>query len=743
MKLLPILIALGAAKNSRNQRQKPNIIIFILDDQDVQLRSREVMHKTQKLLIDRGVLFENAFTTTPTCCPSRSSMLTGLYAHNHHVMTNNENCTGSEWIEKFEPNTYGVKLKAKNYKTAFFGKYLNEYNASYVPPGWTRWFGLRGNSRYFNYKVADYDERIHKESFLKEPKIDIFGNKKEEYFSDVIVDKAVEYFEVEKNREGEKDDPLLMVMNFPAPHGPEDAHPDYEHKFDDPGSYPEKYEDILMAHRALAYNKTDWQDKEKHWFLTAQKPLTEDDGAFTDFLQRRRLQTLFSVDDGIKRVFDAVEKAEQMDNTYFIYTSDHGYHLGQFGVVKGKALPYDFDSRIPFYMKGPDIPEGQVRKEIVLNIDLMPTLLKIAGYNKDEERELDGTSILNLAKGKQRHPWREYFLIERGKFPNNMLFSKPNKQEYIKQLCQNRKMADPKGGECVKKQTHFCSEEVSNGLTTWKISKCRRKSRNGMLLENNSCCCYECLKRQHDKIQREKCEKDPNRRRRAIYSPQSYPMSSPCPVTPQKSCECQQKQRAQNGRPRRRSKNLVTAMKSKFDESKDEYKQNREFHRGIRNQHNKREKRKGNDCKQRGMACFTVNSDSFDTHPRWELEDQCYCISASNGTFFCLRHITEEENYLYCEFITGDQEFYDMKTDPNAELNLWILTEDSLPEESFSRKRWQELKEELPGNKDKMFNCQGVECKPEVIYKRYSNVRNRRRRSKKTKKSIMKGRHAF
>ena len=76
------------------------------------------------------------------------------------------------------------------------------------------------------------------------------------------------------------------------------------------------------------------------------------------------------------------------------------------------------------------------------------------------------------------------------------------------------------------------------------------------------------------------------------------------------------------------------------------------------------------------ISPFRVDEDSFETYPQWEGEEQCYCINASNGTFFCLRHLFEEangdkENYLYCEFITGEQEFYDLHTDPNAELNLW------------------------------------------------------------------------
>ena len=69
----------------------------------------------------------------------------GLYAHNHYTMTNNDNCTGEYWQNQMENTTYGVRLQEKGYRTAFFGKYLNEYNGSYVPPGWHKWFALRGN----------------------------------------------------------------------------------------------------------------------------------------------------------------------------------------------------------------------------------------------------------------------------------------------------------------------------------------------------------------------------------------------------------------------------------------------------------------------------------------------------------------------------------------------------------------------------------------------------------------------
>jgi len=598
--------------------------------------------------------------------------------------------------------------------------------------------------------VADFDKNRPGGLQLRS-----FGNKPEEYFTDVITKNALEYLEANAH----EPEPLLMVLNFPAPHGPEDAHPDYRHYYDEPTL---EQQSILTAHRDLVYNRTSWQPGEKHWFLTSQKEMTDDDGYFTDLLQRRRLQTLFSVDNGIERIIRSVEAKNAIDNTFFLYTSDHGYHLGQFGVVKGKALPYDFDSRIPFYMRGPSIPAGSKRDEIVLNIDLMPTILDIAGFEKKAERDLDGTSILKVARGMQdKNKWRKYFLIERGKFPNNMLFSKPNKQEYISQLCQKKKMKNP--GEnmpCAARQTHYCTREEAG---EWKISKCNTRKMGVTLLANGKeeCCCYECHKRYQAYCERESHSAD--RRRRAIFSPQHFPMtftSISC-GTP-KSCFCPRRQKSTTTSSRqkhtsknsgdahvtndKRRKNPVNQMKSELDKERSLYKNRRDFHKGIRNQHNKRGKRKGGDCKQRGMACFTVDEDSFETYPQWDRGEQCYCINASNGTFFCLRHLFEEangdmENYLYCEFITGEQEFYDLHTDPNAELNLWNFNEDSIPDYvSFKSKpgKFAELKEQLPVLKDTLFNCQGRRCKKEIEYKSNKPSRHNNRRSPRRSKKYWK-----
>ncbi|XP_062580256.1 putative extracellular sulfatase Sulf-1 homolog isoform X1 [Saccostrea cucullata] len=494
----------------RAKSQKPNIVLILTDDQDELLGSMEVMPKTLRIMRDQGVHFNNSFVSTPMCCPSRSSILTGLYTHNHDVHTNNDNCSSPFWQRTHETRTFATYLNNAGYRTGYFGKYLNEYNGTYIPPGWREWVGLIKNARFYNYTVNFNGNKMKHED-----------NYYHDYFTDLIANDSVTFLKNSKQYFPKR--PVLMVLSVPAPHGPEDAAPQYQHLF---------FNNTL--HRTPTWNKAPNPDKQHLLKMTGKMEPIEQ--RFTDILQQKRLQTLQSVDELVEKVYNELWYLDELENTYIIYTSDHGYHLGQFGVVKGKSLPYDFDVRVPLYIRGPGIKPRSKISNIVVNIDLAPTILDMAGV--DIPGHMDGRSMMKLIRAKDyreqahgvdsdtfvttRRPWRDTILLERGKVTKKirkemMRQQKKNfldtvnslptisesylkyatpKQKRIFKECSKPENQPP----CKKGQKYQCVQEFGRDLPRlmkcrWKERGRRKMQRDGYLRSKKHCPCGRKKKR--------------------------------------------------------------------------------------------------------------------------------------------------------------------------------------------------------------------------------------------------------
>ncbi|HWC15080.1 MAG TPA: sulfatase [Actinomycetota bacterium] len=331
---------------------RPNILLIIPDDQ--RLDRLEVMPKTKRLFEKNGTEFTHGYVTTPFCCPSRASIMTGMYAHNHGILSGSTDRRAAS--EPMQELTIQKALQEAGYATAMYGKMLNSWDISKAPSYWDDW-SIFSNSaphgyRYGHWNVNGTIERIDR------------------YSTSYIRSRARSF--ITRQEETADEQPWYMVLAPAAPHAP--FTPQERYRGADVGDW--------FGNRATF--ETDRTDKPA-WVQARSVSLWRGQR-----IRRKQLRTLMSVDDMVGAVLAKARELGENRDTLAIYISDNGYLWGDHG-LDTKRFPYLPSVHVPFFMRWPGhVARSAADERIAANIDVAPTFAHVAGV---ELPSPDGRSL--------------------------------------------------------------------------------------------------------------------------------------------------------------------------------------------------------------------------------------------------------------------------------------------------------------------------------------------------------------
>ena len=372
LRFLPVLLALLALSCSAQaqEAQKPNFVLIVTDD----MAASDLQHMplTQEHLASKGMTFSSALVSDPLCCPSRATILTGLYPHNHGIWSiYNQRGGGARGMRVLEGKTIASKLQATGYTTGLAGKYANGYDGSWVPSGWDWWRGMVGNEPAQRYSLQG------RTVGYRGAQADLLANQADAFLS-------------------ETEGPFFLHLGPWAPHGPADV--------------AARHADLFAGWRAPrtpAFNERDVSDKPAN--VRKRRMLDAGDRRALDHRYRGRLRSLQAVDEMVASIVTDLEAAGKLDNTYIALTSDNGWLQGEHRIRLGKVYPYEESVKVPLVVRGPGVAEGVTSESLVLNNDLAPTLADLAGVGTPE---VDGRSLAPLLSGLPELTWRDGALVE-------------------------------------------------------------------------------------------------------------------------------------------------------------------------------------------------------------------------------------------------------------------------------------------------------------------------------------------
>jgi arylsulfatase A-like enzyme len=389
-----------AKKSGHKKQKRPNIVLIMDDDQSINLQ--QFLTKTNADIGSRGVTFDNSFVNYSLCCPSRATMLTGQYAHNHGVRGNQLPSGGYSKLAPTLGNSLPVWLRRAGYYTAHIGKFLNGYGSTGpdtdVPPGWNEWYGSIDNPDQFTggtytaygYTLNENGQIVHYGSTpnVVDPPT---------YQTDVYSAKAADFI----RRRAPSKKPFYLSV---APRDPHSEAAACDCSGDNPRAAP-RYEGRfagLDAPRNPDFNEADVSDKPSN---IKNLPLLNQTGINgVNARYRARAEAVLGVDDLVQNVVSTLKQQGELKNTVLIFTSDNGFFHGEHRVPQGKVRLYEPSIRVPLLIRGPGVPKGVHRRQPVGNVDLAPTILDFADAKAG--RKEDGMSLLPLMRHKRDWPGR-------------------------------------------------------------------------------------------------------------------------------------------------------------------------------------------------------------------------------------------------------------------------------------------------------------------------------------------------
>jgi arylsulfatase A-like enzyme len=351
--VVAVAAARGAGRpgptDQAGHRGRPNVLVIVTDD--ARAETLEAMPKTRRWIADAGVTYTNGFATTPSCCPSRASIFSGRYVHNHGVLR-------QQLADKLDQTTtLASELKQAGYATAMAGKFLNRWPLERPPPGFDRY--ALANGGYYDQTWA----------------VDGTTRRVPTYSTTFIGDRALAFLD---EREADDARPWFLYLATFAPHDPRVPEPRYA-----TATFP-ALDAVGPATAAPVAGKPPYL-------------ATRTDGRLAEAAKVRtgQLRTLLSVDDLVERVLGRLKAAGELQDTLIFFLSDNGYAWGEHRHV-GKFTPYTESIKVPFVVSWPGrLPAGTTDDRLVATIDIKPTVLAAAGIRPPDGDVVDGRSLLD------------------------------------------------------------------------------------------------------------------------------------------------------------------------------------------------------------------------------------------------------------------------------------------------------------------------------------------------------------